>query len=226
MDEHSETNETDQKSEFKSNTFWGDEPKPSPATACTNLIGNEGWPEGAVILPTNEDSTSKIGQNDTLRPKKEERVSLSEEEKTVEEQSDDDAIDGASGQIKIMADATDETDSKPLKNTRLANDRLKDDASTICLEVSEEESQTDDAIRSLRTAHSDGWLSNENPNEVIYNVVKVVNDKTATDKEMKADAKEPDQDLNDLESTDMKIVDMDGENTIKNMQYNGKIRSE
>ena len=139
MDEHSETNETDQKSEFKSNTFWGDEPKPSPATACTNLIGNEGWPEGAVILPTNEDSTSKIGQNDTLRPKKEERVSLSEEEKTVEEQSDDDAIDGASGQIKIMADATDETDSKPLKNTRLANDRLKDDASTICLEVSEEE---------------------------------------------------------------------------------------
>ena len=86
-------------------------------------------------------------------------------------------------------DVTDRTDSKPLDNLRSANDMLKDDAPTDCLEVSKKENPADDGTRSPRTAYSDNWASNENPNEVFHKAVKVVSDKAA-------DTMKPDGDLN------------------------------
>ena len=70
----------------------------------------------------------------------------------------------------------------------MTNGRPKDDASSDFLEISEDENQTDVTIRSLRTAHSDDWLSDEKADEVIYKVKKVINGKTAIDKKEKADA--------------------------------------
>ena len=80
--------------------------------------------------------------------------------------------------------------TQSLKNKRLKNERLEDDASTDFSEISEDENQTGTTIRSLRTAHSDDWLSDEKAEEVIYKVKKVINSKTAMDKKEKADAVE------------------------------------
>ena len=78
--------------------------------------------------------------------------------------------------------------TQSLKNKRLKNERLEDDASTDFSEISDDEDQTGIAIRRLRTAHSDDWLSDEKADEVIYKVKKVINGKTAIDKKEKADA--------------------------------------
>ena len=75
-----------------------------------------------------------------------------------------------------------------MKNIRLTNDRLEDDASTDFSDISEDEYQTGVTIRSLRTAQADDWLSDEKSDEVIYKVKKVINGKTAIDKKEKADA--------------------------------------
>ena len=40
--------------------------------------------------------------------------------------------------MELQTDVTDKTDSNPLEDLRLADDRLKDDASTNCLEVSKQ----------------------------------------------------------------------------------------
>ena len=109
-------------------------------------------------------------------------------------------------------DVTDRTDSKPLDNLRLANDMLKDDAPTDCLEVSEKENPADDATRSPRTVYSDNWVSNENRNEVFHKAVKVVSDKAT-------DTMKPDRDLNVIENTNMKIADTDKKETIEHIKY-------
>ena len=62
-------------------------------------------------------------------------------------------------------DVTDRTDSEPLDDLRLANNVLKNDASTDCLEVNKKENPTDDEARFPRTAYSDNWATNENPDE-------------------------------------------------------------
>ena len=69
--------------------------------------------------------------------------------------------------IKIIADATNETDIESLKNIRLSNGRLEDDASTDFLEITEDKDQTNVTIRSQRTAHLDDWLSDEESDEII-----------------------------------------------------------
>ena len=35
---------------------WGDDPKPLPATVCSNLTWNVGWSIGTTVLPTDENS--------------------------------------------------------------------------------------------------------------------------------------------------------------------------
>ena len=143
VDEHSETKEPIQKSEIKNITSRRDVPKPLTATVCTKHTWNVGWSKGTAVLPTDK------------------------EKETVEEHLDSNATGGASGQIKIIADATNETDSESLKNIRLTNSRPKDDASSDFLEISEDENQTDATIRSLRAAHSDDWLSDNKTDKVI-----------------------------------------------------------
>ena len=54
----------------------------------------------------------------------------------------------------------------------MKNERLGDDASTGFSEIIDDEDQTGITIRSLRTAHSDDWLSDEKAEEVIYKVKK------------------------------------------------------
>ena len=76
--------------------------------------------------------------------------------------------------VKISADATNyETDSESLKNIRLANDRIEDEASTDFSEISEDEIQTGNTLRSLRTSHPDDWLSDEKVDEIIHKVNKL-----------------------------------------------------
>ena len=58
--------------------------------------------------------------------------------------------------MKILPDATNnETDTEYMNNIRMANDRLEDEASTDFSEISEDENQTSNTIRSLRTSHPD-----------------------------------------------------------------------
>ena len=75
-----------------------------------------------------------------------------------------------------------------MKNIRLKNERLEDDASTDFSEISEDENQTGVTIRSLRTAHPNDWLSDEKADEVIHKVTKVINGKAAIDEKEKAEA--------------------------------------
>ena len=35
---------------------WGDDPKPLPATVCSNLTWNVGWSIATAVLPTEENS--------------------------------------------------------------------------------------------------------------------------------------------------------------------------
>ena len=39
---------------------WGDDPKPLPATVCTNLTWNVGWLIATAVLPTDENSAIEI----------------------------------------------------------------------------------------------------------------------------------------------------------------------
>ena len=199
VDEHSETKEPIQKSEIKNITSWRDVPKPLTATVCTKHTWNVGWSKGTAVLPTDK------------------------EKETVEEHLDSNATGGASGQIKIIADATNETDSESLKNIRLSNGRLEDDASTDFLEISEDKDQTNVTIRSQRTAHLDDWLSDEETDEIIYKVKNVINGKTAVKNaeshgETVKGTKEPDWNSNDLKVTNIDIVDIDQKETIEHMQ--------
>ena len=127
-----------------------------------------------TVLPTDENSAIEIRPSDIPKSMREDEVDQSEEEETVEH-LDDDEKGGTSGRVKIIADATNETDSESLKKIRLKNERLGDDASTDFSEISEDEDQTGITIRSLRTAHSDDWLSDEKAEEIIHKVRKVIN---------------------------------------------------
>ena len=125
----------------------------------------------------------------------------------------------------------------------MTNGRPKDDASSDFLEISKDENQTDATIRSLGAAHSDDWLSDKNPDQVIYkeivtdaqhslgfafaagtsattmyiarsNAVKNAESHGETVK----GTKEPDWNSNDLKVTDIDIVDIDQKETIEHMQ--------
>ena len=117
-----------------------------------------------------EHSTAGIRKEDTLRNKKEEEKNQTE--RTAKHKSDDIA----------KGEDTNVTNSKPSESIRLTNDRLINDAPAECLEASQKGSRTDNAIRSLKVSHSNGWLSNEKPDEIIYKVTQTVNDKRTNDK--------------------------------------------
>ena len=61
----------------------------------------------------------------------------------------------------------------------MANDRLEDEASTDFSEISEDENQTGNTIRSLRTLHPDDWMSEEKAIQVLHKLQKVINGNTA-----------------------------------------------
>ena len=89
------------------------------------------------MLLTNENSTIDFRPDDIPKSKRKEEVDQSGEKETVEEHLDDDATGGVSGQIKIIADATNETELESLKNIRLTDGRPRDDASLKFLEIIE-----------------------------------------------------------------------------------------
>ena len=161
-------------------TSWGDEPKTLSATVCTNLTWNVGWSKATAVLPTDENSATEIRPSDIPTSKREEEVDQSEVEETVEDHLDDEVTIGASGRVKILPDATNnETDTESMNNIRMANDRLEDEASTDFSEISEDENQTGNTIRSLRTLHPDDWMSDEKATQVLHKLQKVINDNTA-----------------------------------------------
>ena len=94
---------------------------------------------GTAVLPTDENSAIEIRPDDIPKSKRDEEVDQSEEDEAAEDHLDDEATCGASGRVKISADATNyEADSESLKNIRLANYRIEDEASvvTVCFRAS------------------------------------------------------------------------------------------
>ena len=88
-----------------------------------------------------------------------------------------------------MPDATNnETDTESMNNIRMANDRLEDEASTDFSDISEDENQTSNTIRSLRTSHPDDWMSDEKASQVLHKLQKVINGNTANNQGEKANA--------------------------------------
>ena len=119
--------------ELKVITSWGDEPKTLPATVCTNLTSNVGWSIGTAVLPTDEHSAIEIRPCDIPKSMREDEVDQSEQEEAIEEHLDKNETGGASGSVKITADATNETDPESLKNIRL---KMKD-LEMIYLQISQ-----------------------------------------------------------------------------------------
>ena len=90
---------------------WGDDPKPLPATVCSNLTWNVGWSIGTTVLPTDENSAIEIRPSDIPISKREEEVDQNEVDETAEDHLDDKATSGASSRVKIIPGATNnETD--------------------------------------------------------------------------------------------------------------------
>ena len=133
--------------------YWGEDPKPLPATVCSNLTSNVGWTIGTeVLLPTDDNSAIEIKPSDIPDSKKEEEVDQENGDETPEDQSDDEGANGALWRVKIMPGINENgTDTESLNNIRLANNKLEDDASTDVSEISDDVNE----IRRLRTVHPD-----------------------------------------------------------------------
>ena len=169
----------------------GNDPKPLPATVCTNLTWNvgSGWTKVTAVLPTDKNSAREIRPSDIPISKREEEVDQSELEETAKDHFDDEATIGASGRVRILPDATNnETDTESMNNIRMVNDRLEDEASTDFSEISEDETQTSNTIRSLRTSHPDYWITDEKASHVLHKLQKVINGNTANNQSEKANA--------------------------------------
>ena len=140
---------------------WGEDPKPLPATVCTNLTKNIGWTKAsAKELPVGEESTIEIGPSDIPTYKRGEEVDQDDLEDASENQENNDTKLGATGQVTIIPDATNnETDTESLNNVRMMNNDLDDNASSDMSEVNEDEAMTGTTVRKLWTAHSDDSLT-------------------------------------------------------------------
>ena len=107
---------------------WGDDPKPLPATVCSNLTSNVGWSMGTEVLPTDDNSAIEIKPGDIPISKKEEEVVQDDGDETAEDHSDDEETNGASNRVKIMPGVNENgTDTESLNNIRLASNKLEDD---------------------------------------------------------------------------------------------------
>ena len=131
---------------------------------CTNLTRNVGWSKASSkkSLPIDEESAIEINPSDIPTSKREEEVDQNEAEETSEDPLADETKLGASGRVMILPDAmNNETDTESMNNMRILNDKLEDNASSDMSEINEDEAQTDGAVRKLRTAHPDNWLTDE-----------------------------------------------------------------
>ena len=99
---------------------WGEDPKPLPATVCSNLTSNVGWTIGTeVLLPTDDNSAIEIKPSDIPDSKKEEEVDQENGDETPEDQSDNEGANGASCRVKIMPGINENgTDTESLNNIR------------------------------------------------------------------------------------------------------------
>ena len=141
---------------------WGDNPKPLPATVCTNLTRNVGWSMAKKALPIDEDSAIEISPSDIPMSKLEDEIDQSDVEDTPEDPVGEVTKNGASGRIKILPDGTNnKTDTESMNIIRIMNDKFEDNASTDLSEINENETQTGKTVRILRTAHPDDWLTDE-----------------------------------------------------------------
>ena len=94
---------------------------------------------------------------------------------------------GATGRVVIVPDATNnETDTESMKNIRIMNDKLNDDASSGMSEIWEDEPQASATVRKLRTSHPDDRLTEEKAEQdlrTMKGVSKVKLMKTKTGKQ-------------------------------------------
>ena len=82
----------------------------------------------------------------------------------------------------ILPDATNnETDTESMNNIRIMNDKLEDDASSDMSEIDEDEPQTGGTVRKLRTSHPDDRLTDEEADQTLKKLQRVIQGNT-TDK--------------------------------------------
>ena len=97
------------------------------------------------VLPTDENSAIEIRPGDIPISDREEEVDQSDVDETAEDHLDDEETNGALNRVKIMPGANDNgTDTESLNNIWLANNEPEDDASTVFLDISEDEYDKDE----------------------------------------------------------------------------------
>ena len=102
-----------------------------------------------------------------------------DKDETSDDQLGDEEKYGATGRVMIVPDATiNETDTESMRNIRIMNDNLNDDALSDMSEISEDEPQAGAAIRKLRTSHPDDRLTDEKAEQALRTMKGVIQGKT------------------------------------------------
>ena len=85
---------------------------------------------------------------------------------------------GATGRVMIVPDATiNEINTESMRNIRIMNDNLNDDALSDMSEISEDEPQTGATVRKLRTSHPDDILTDEKAEQALRTLEEVIQGK-------------------------------------------------
>ena len=159
-------------------SHWGDL-KPLSETITINLTKNTAWSLGTEFeLPTlkEDDLALRLELGDIPCDNSE------GDDETTGSISVKDDENGASCRTKITP-GMNESDSESLAKIRLANDNLEDDASTEVSTISDDVSE----VRTLRTLHTNEWLTDDRVQEVIQNVQTVVG-REAKNRNVRSDA--------------------------------------
>ena len=121
--------------------------------------------------------------------KREEEVDQDDIEDASGNQGSTDTKIGATGQVMIIPDATNnETDTESSNNVRMMNYDHDDNASSDMSEVDEDEAMTGTTVRKLRTAHPDDRLTDEKAEQDLRTIKGVIQGKTNESRDTKTKA--------------------------------------
>ena len=127
---------------------------------CTNLTGTVEWTKLiSKGLPVGDESIIEVGLNEIPTSKREEEVSQDNTGEIPEDQLSDEENCGATGCINIIPDETiNEAHTESMRNIKVTNANLDEDALSDISEVGEDGPQTDDGISSKEEAAEEGHL--------------------------------------------------------------------
>ena len=104
-----------------------------------------------------------------------EEVTQDNIEEIPEDQLGDEENYGATGRVKIIPDATiNEADTESMRNIRIMNANLDEDALSDISEVSEDDPQTGATVRKMRTSNPEDVLTDEKAEQVLRTLEEVI----------------------------------------------------